>query len=166
MLGSTRNPGGRRSVFTFLGQNEDILAAFYEAMLAGYAGELTDTITYTRGDGFKVVDEYTTLEDDWHSFGSTTVFFNDRPVWKEEYAGEYPKEVIPFLKKALRVTYERHEFVGGRGPAKFSEGGLLYVNLIEHGSKDNWWDFSGREGIWGDGNCLGFHKYSGLLLLS
>ena len=46
------------------------------------------------------------------------------------YGGFYEKRAIPVLKAALRETYSKNEFVGGRGPQIFRdrEHSLVYHN--------------------------------------
>jgi len=114
---------------------EEAKEVFFKAMQDGYAGDCkksvktlsnngnTKTITFTDGD-YKVVDEWHTNPDSDLSSGTTTIFHKDRPIWWMSYCGKYPKDVIPFLKQALKKTYERGEFNIGRGAQSY-EGPLV-----------------------------------------
>lgn len=166
-------------------QREEILNGaremFFAAMLAGYASEKINlakisakilgkdgykTITFLSGN-YKVVDRYcvTPLSD--FSAGTTTIFHRFRfkgrwiPVWWMSYSGHYPKEVIPFLKVALKQSYEKGEFAGGRGPKtlQFVKG---KSDLYENHWVGDFHSFDGCESI----NCnAGFHKYFGMALI-
>jgi hypothetical protein len=108
---------------------------FFRAMLAGYLGgdkskgvrmktrDLNGnetTITYAEED-FVVIDRYYTTPGSNASVGLTLILFKGNPVWWMSYNGEYPKEVIPFLKSALAEAYREGEFNGGRGKVVFSK---------------------------------------------
>ncbi|MFA6269748.1 MAG: DUF5680 domain-containing protein [Candidatus Paceibacterota bacterium] len=155
-------------------------AAFFEAMLDGYAGgenrksiktsgnDGYTTITYTTEDSkYRVVDRYcTTPLSDW-SAGTTTIFYRVNliwvPVWWMEYNGFYYKNVIPFLKSAIRQSYEMEIFNGGRGPARYNDSGIEYNNIWS----GDFERFLGREEIEDklNGELLGFHSFSGRSLL-
>lgn len=140
-------------------RREEILkgaeAAFFEAMLDGWAGQLnrksfmeksnagnTTTITY-ENEKFKVVDEYHTNDLSDFSSGTTTVFlkrlvteewrfgFDLVPVWWMSYGGRYKEESIYFLREALKENYKAGIFFGGRGPKEFPEG---FFTDSRHGS--------------------------------
>ena len=156
---------------------------FFRALLAGYASgtekkdpRLTTTTsmfdfktinTYRDGD-FIVVDEWTKTDDSDVSFGSTTILFEEVPIWFMTYSGLYPKKVIPFLKEALTTQYKTGEFRGGRGPCIFNSKGLTYVN---GSSKINgiidFSCFSGQETIFVQGTKeeRGFHVYYGMSMI-
>ena len=155
-----------------------ILPVFFAAMQNGYAGGASKSIIselpgskvirYKQGD-FEVVDCYFVTPHSDFSFGTTTIYYQGNAVWMMQYRGRYPKDMISFLKQALRQTYDKSEFVGGRGPAEYAEGdnsGLVYVNKL---MSADWRNFSGREEIWhnhGQGSTLkGWHEYAGLLLV-
>lgn len=157
-----------------------ILPVFFAAMQDGYAGnakkstitELPNSkvITFKQGR-WTVVDCYFVTPLSNFSFGTTIIYYDDVPVWMMHYWGEYPKEVIPFLKQALRANYEFGRFEGGRGPRMYSDPDnfkrLEYFNFPEH--NDNPLNFKGREEIKKYGlplnRIVGWHEYSGQLLL-
>lgn len=161
---------------------DQILPVFFAAMQNGYAGSApkstiaelhgSKVIRYKQGD-FEVVDCYFVTSISDYSFGTTTIYYQGNAVWMMQYRGQYPKDVIPFLKQALRQTYEKSEFVGGRGPIIYFEGGtidtqLRYSNNVISG---DWRNFLGREEIYRScgGNqgagMQGWHEYGGLLLI-
>ncbi|MEI6238099.1 MAG: hypothetical protein WCP15_01020 [bacterium] len=141
-------------------------------------------ITVFNGDehgfeGFKVVDLWEVTPFGNFSFGTIRVIYMGIPVWIMQYQGYYEKDVIPFLKLALATSYSRHEFTGGRGPTMFEVEemespyhGLRYENHFQKvGEKTDWRKFDGEEKILrGSGMGkhavrVGYHEYSGLLLL-
>jgi len=147
--------------------------AFFAALLAGYAGNSKGlkkkktpdgykTITFVSGD-FKVVDRYCTTPHSNSSAGTTTIFFQNKPVWWMSYSGYYEDEAILFLKQALARTYRRRIFLGGRGLG-FSTDNMIYVN---HVGTDKFERFDGWESIIeiGTWRKLGYHKYSGISLI-
>ena len=109
------------------------------------------------------------------SEGTTRIWYSDgysdwEPVWIMWYFGFYPKEVIPFLKRALMHCYERGEFLGGRGPQRYIGGytwshELRYQNIVAR--KSDFLGFKGREHILGLDNDLemGWHLYRGRALI-
>lgn len=149
---------------------------FFEAMMDGYAGNLENstktvdsegykTITFVHGD-FKVVDRYCVTPNSDFSAGTTTIFYKpeDRwtPVWWMSYGGRYPFYLIHFLKSALRATYEKKEFCGGRGPKFFRGFGESYENNWE----GDFYFFSGKEEIHTClGRGMGGHQYFGMALI-
>lgn len=135
--------------------------------------------TYAAGDLSEKIsesDHSTTLrfeEGDWKYHdnyfggepygGREVVFFKSVPVYIMTYYGYINKDVsglnelYSFLQKALNLIPEDKPF---RGPEKYSEGKLLYVN-ISNGEVDN---FSGEEIISRDGKELYRAKYIGGLV--
>lgn len=145
---------------------------FFKAMLAGYAGKEANktktsdgytTIEYSEED-FRVVDRYLTTPNSDYSAGTTTIFFENKPVWFMAYAGRYSSEVIPFLKSVLRRSYESELFVGGRGLEVYREGGLIYNNDV---AENDFSYFCGRESIFysKEGSREYFHDYFGMALI-
>lgn len=119
-----------------------------------------------RSGEFYVLDAYciTPLND--KSAGTTTIWFNNVPVWVMHYGGEYPKHTIPFLKLALQSTIANQNFVGGRGPKHFTHedySNLSYRNTLASGMHDfsNFW---GSECIFENGHNIGNHYYRGMIL--
>lgn len=151
--------------------------AFFEAMLAGYAGgeKGGGIVRIENGGGYKiieftsqnykVVDRYCTTPHSKYSAGTTTILFESAPVWWMSYAGLYPETLIPFLKTALKKAYEVEEFNGGRGPRilRDEESSLTYINV----STGGFHRFQGREEIHDrrTGLTLGFHEYFGMGLI-
>lgn len=156
-------------------------------MQDGYAGnakkstitELPNSkvITFKKGK-WTVVDCYFVTLLSNSSFGTTIIYYDDVPVWMMQYHGEYPKEAIPFLKRALRSCYDHGKFVGGRGPTTYEERdgqGYTYHNSLPmsdfHSNEPH--NFAGREDIvkyyryrYGvRSRVVGWHEYSGQLLI-
>jgi len=148
---------------------------FFNAMRAGYAGgakavtgsELpgSRTITHQGGD-WEVVDTYFVTPQGPSSGGTTVISYCGIPVWMMQYMGEYPSDALPCLKAALRSTYTKGVFVGGRGPKRFAYHELTYVNNVAENSTFN--KFSGEEHIFVPmtGNVLGQHTYQGMLMIT
>lgn len=149
--------------------------AFFLALLDGYAGGEnrkstkvktnnghTTTVTFVHGD-FVVKDEWHTHPGSQKSGGSTLITHKDFPVWLMSYQGEYQGEAIPFLKAALRSSYEKKEFNGGRGPMKVPFG-----NIIDYSNNwgGNFEKFEGREEVLSYiTKLLGFHEFFGMALI-
>lgn len=164
---------------TILKQAEEV---FFLAMLDGYAGEQKNstktvspdgrkTITFISGQ-FKVIDEYWTNPYSDFSAGTTTILYYEIesarhiPVWWMSYGGCYPKEVISFLKEALKEEYQRKTFTGGRGPRyKEFDKKLEYNNW----SEGDFRRFVGHESIrdYGRGSAsqIGYHDFYGMSFL-
>ena len=159
---------------------EEIKAFFLEASAETYAANVGKfTIAQLPGSKmlrhhseiggrtFSYVDCY--FSSGRRSFGQTVISVAGIAVWGMQYCGYWEGEderVIPFLKRALMVTYSAKEFVGGRGPRIFRETkeGLLYCNYPE---SDDFTNFKGHEEIIDQSNLTKFlfrHKYNGLLL--
>ena len=155
---------------------QDVEKAFFEAMAAGYAQSIKKTpIPDLPGskaiisvDGhFRVVDYWLVTANSNKSTGSTTIWFDEQPVWVMHYGGWYDKDVIPFLKKCLHRAYvEERKFYGGRGPTEVKDRDLRYNNEIDRNDFFNArgeefvYDFSGD-----DKKCRGFHWYRCMSLL-
>lgn len=150
-------------------------AAFFEAMMDGYAGgdckksiktktpDGRTVIEFTTGD-YKVIDDYRTTPHSNKSAGTTTILYKNDPVWWMSYGGWYKKEAIPFLKASLKKEYGRGVFFGGRGPGSCTRENLVYINFVENGSFS---EFNGREEIVDRESfeTMGSHKYYGMSLL-
>lgn len=148
---------------------EEIMEIFFRAMLAGYAGTAKKEtppdspgmkrITFKRGR-YLVIDQWQTSPESDFSFGGTTIFYNDVPIWWMTYEGWYLKETIPFLKEALAKAYSARSFLGGRGQDSFQRGQFLYRNLFQ----GSFVSFCGREFITKADQELGHHEYRGGLI--
>lgn len=148
---------------------------FFKAMLAGWVAgapeaEMPKMPGYKsvsfRQEQFYLLDTYCINPDSRKSAGTTTIWYNDAPVWVMSYGGYYPKKVLLFVKEALRVAYVREEFFGGRGPLRYKEWEtpFLYKNAP---SRNIFSDFWGREVVYDQttGRQIGHHAYQGMSLL-
>ncbi len=154
----------------------DIETAFFLAMANGYAQSVpkqrvpglpgSKTITFVWGD-YTVVDLWFTTPHSNDSFGTTIIYFKGDAVWMMSYDGQYPQEVILFLKYALHIAYvEQQRFNGGRGPAFVvsTDGGRIYINEVQPDSSFR--QFAGGERIENvSGRRIGYHNYHGRLLI-
>jgi len=156
-----------------------IQSFFFKAMQTGYAVEgiaktkVADMprykeIRYEDGD-FLLVDRWCVNSDSEKSAGTTTIWYQGKPVWFMSYGGIYPERLIPALKHALRRTYSKALFNGGRGESLGDfEAGVFYVNHVE---TNDFSQFRGREEIIvrSPGTCIGesrgYHDYWGMSLL-
>lgn len=139
---------------------------FLEAMLQGYAGggqavavrEMPGykEFHFTKGD-YLVVDQYGTIGE--KSTGTTTIMVDGEPIWFMSYMGFYRKEDLPFLKSVLKRTYEKGEFIGGRGPKSATNGDLVYTNQVSEGGSFDC--FKGEESICDQTGLRGCHSYWG-----
>jgi len=161
--------------------NSEIEAFFLKAMRSGYAGggvgktmtppdvrPSTKEIRFVDGD-WLLIDEWNVNRDTNKSTGVTRIWHDGTLVWFMSYGGYYPDELIRPLKKALRLTYEKGVFKGGRGETVGDfEAGVFYVNTVEHGDFSH---FKGREEIVvrGPESCVGqtagYHEYWGMSLI-
>jgi hypothetical protein len=153
---------------------KQILPVFFAAMQDGYANNSNarkstiakfhglKMILFNSGD-FKVQDSYLVVPGSSRSSGQTVILYKDEPVWSMSYQGGYNKDAIPFLKQALRETYGRSQFIGGRGPHIFAEDAMAYLNVLEY--PNDWRHFRGHEEVRRNGQTLGWHEYQGLLLV-
>lgn len=162
----------------------DIKNAFFGAMMDGFVNlsadrpkkktilELLDSkITKyehvtAAGGKLTVVDCWQTTPRSNASFGTTTISDQAGIVWMMQYHGVYDSEVIPFLKEALRQSYSRKNFHGGRGPLHLAKNGMIYTNRVTYAGSDVSYDhFFGREEICDeDGHLFGWHEYHGMLM--
>ena len=149
-----------------------IQSFFFKAMVEGYAvdGQKIKianmpgykAIPFRDGD-FYMLDCYCVTPNSSKSAGTTTIWFQDAPVWFMSYGGFYEEGAIAFLKLVLRKTYEAQQFVGGRGPLVYTESSLLYVNYPHH---NDFAKFDGREEVFNieSRTSFGFHEYWGISL--
>lgn len=149
---------------------------FFASGVAGWSGdvqaiELPDLpgsrlIVWADGD-WSVRDLYFVTDSSQESWGQTIICHKGQLIWRMIYWGEYPEEAIPLVKAALLEAYEAKEFVGGRGPRRFSEPRYpqRYQNDVNHSSSFS--EFSGKELVIDDdtNQTLGWHQYRGGLLL-
>jgi hypothetical protein len=148
---------------------------FFDAMVKGYArfgvhaleiAEMPEykAVPFRIGD-FSILDLWSVNPSSQKSAGTTTIWFQDLPVWVMSYGGLYTKNwMIVFLKRALLHAYEARQFIGGRGPLVYNENPLVYVN---HPRLSYFARFEGHEEIFDTNgeNSLGFHDYWGMSLL-
>jgi hypothetical protein len=157
------------------GFHAEIQKMFFEAMNAGYAAEGkprkgsiaelpgSKTITYAK-DPWLVVDVYQVTPISTFSGGTTHIWYEGAEVWMMQYFGWYYEEAIPCLKAALRESYAKKEFCGGRGPTFLETKApkLHYMNKPDKCSFD--W-FHGVETIETPGGAtMGIHRYQGGLM--
>jgi hypothetical protein len=157
---------------------DEIQEVFMLGMAHGYAASSKKTkirqlpnvkcIPFAHGR-FTMLDMYVANGDSGNSTGTTTIWCKDIPVWTMHYGGNYPKAVLPFLKRTLLQAYTSEKrFYRGRGPIYFhteDSNSMFYINDIEHG-KERIDDFAGEEKIFVDGKVAGRHWYRGMFLPS
>ena len=152
---------------------------FFDSMLNGYVSKrplkTTDKgipgsklIKYRDGH-WRVLDTYSTTKESGYSGGTTYIFYFATLVWMMQYWGMYPEHLTPLLKEALRTTYEKRVFYGGRGPKEYDfpkAQGLRYKN---HVVDSRFTHFHGEETIAPrleeDDINFGFHRYHGGLII-
>lgn len=125
-----------------------------------------------RRDDLCYVDTYWTNGE--FSGGTTIIYAGEVPVWLMAYDGwcqDDDKEVLDFLKSALRANYEGGIFLGGRGPREFHQMWPTKERLVYHNHLDLYGQgfrcFAGRERIFrrpADAIDLFWHRYKGLAL--
>ena len=154
---------------------EEIKSFFFEAMVNGYISggdeikisEIPEyrAIPFKKGK-FYLLDNYLITPYSDKSAGTTTIWYDDKPVWVMHYGGYYKESAISLLKKALAKTYKSSQFFGGRGPLSLSESknSLIYINYPKINDFEK---FEGREVIFDTKKniCLGYHEYWGMSLL-
>lgn len=148
---------------------------FFQAMKSGWATPVpkspipglpgSKSIPFRRDD-FTLIDYYFVASGSNASYGSTVIWVANRPVWVMHYGGWYKKEVIPFLKAALREAYSQNQFFGGRGPQRYTNNEylFLYCNKWIEGYFGN---FHGLEYVLDEhrNQRLGEHRYFGGLMI-
>ncbi|MFA5961167.1 MAG: DUF5680 domain-containing protein [Parcubacteria group bacterium] len=143
---------------------------FFKAMINGWAGN-AEKITLPQMPGYKVIsfseedlyltDCYCVTPDSTSSVGTTTIYYEDNPIWIMQYGGYYRKEAIGFLKEVLLSSYENRDFIGGRGPYQQKNHDLIYTN---NPSTNRFHDFKGEENIHNQtyNIKMGYHHYWGM----
>ncbi len=157
---------------------------FYRAMAKGWvngAKEIADDhwpgfrIIEQIDGQWKLTDAYCVVPGSPKSWGFTTIWRDNLPVWVMNYGGWYEKRALKFLKGVLRNAYGNNEFHGGRGESGLTlerDGKRLeYVNVVNESSFEH---FSGCERILehdvkpgGDIHgtlVVGEHEYWGMML--
>src|SRR3989344_1373024 len=146
---------------------------FFEAMKSGWAMPVpkspipslpgSKSIPFRIGE-YSLLDYYFVAPGSDSSYGTTVIWVAERPFWVMHYGGWYKKEVIPFLKAALRETYSQNQFVGGRGPQRYrnDEYPFLYCNDVGW-IQCNFSNFHGLEYVLDETQTqrLGEHSYFG-----
>lgn len=151
---------------------DEIRQIFFAAMRAGYTGGATKTsilgfpgskVIVFEQEEWLVKDIYFVHPNSNFSSGMTVIFCGGKLVWTMQYQGWYDKSVIPFLKRALAINYNKSEWLGGRGPVDFDESHLTYRNEIR--GDHSFAVFRGHEEIHDNtnGRGLGYHDYQGLV---
>src|SRR3989339_720574 len=106
---------------------------FFKSMRNGWASptaksaisELPGAKSIRFSDGeLDLLDYYFVSLDSDYSYGTTTIWLAEKPVWIMHYGGWYNELVIPFLKRALLRNYNADVFTGGRGLRGFRNGPL------------------------------------------
>lgn len=112
---------------------------FFKAMVEGWATntpkiKVADMpgykAIYFKDGNYSLMDRYCVTPLSNKSAGTTTIWFNDIPVWVMNYGGYYEEEVIDFLKRMLGKTYQASEFIGGRGPWTYVQEDFAYRTHI------------------------------------
>ena len=113
---------------------------------------------FHKGD-YQVVDQYGSIDE--KSTGTTSILFEGKTIWFMSYMGYYRKEDIPILKALLKKTYEKGEFIGGRGPVSAIAGPecILYTNLLVE--RSSFKRFRGEETLCDSLGIRGCHGYWG-----
>ncbi len=118
-----------------------------------------------RKHGHVLVDDYWTNRETGMSGGYICTWRNEEVVMYMTYFGSYPKEVTPFLRKALLAGLTDTKFFGFRGPEYFTdeEAGLSYINTHNGGPSRFW----GEETIQPIDRTftIGHHAYHGWMHL-
>lgn len=153
--------------------SHDIQKFFFNAMVDGWAvsGKESTTpdmpqyysIWFTEGE-WTLLDRYCTTPLGPKSAGTTTIWYQQTPVWVMNYGGLYEDRAIPVLQHAIAESYNTRAFAGGRGPRVFSEGNFRYTNDVR---MSDFAKFEGREEIIDTqtNTVLGWHEYWGMSLL-
>ena len=157
---------------TFL---EEIQDFFFRAMLQGWVadGEKVSipgmpgyqAFPFAEGD-FYLLDCYVVNPESSKSAGTTTIWYQEKPVWVMLYRGLYQEDAIPVVKAALLETYHAGRFIGGRGPKQFKMGNLEYTN--DAPNDDQFTSFQGSESVRDTTYArpsLGWHRYWGMSLI-
>jgi len=155
-----------------------VQAFFFKAMVEGYAAQGSKKTKVADMPGYKEIrfqDGDFLLVDRWcvnrlteKSVGTTTIWFENEPVWVMHYGGVYAESAVAMLKRALAKSYGSYSFVGGRGPRVYVEGTEKMFAYVNHPRLNDFSKFEGREeirAVENDGEQFGFHEYWGMSLL-
>lgn len=154
-----------------------IKKVFFLGMMSGYVGGSPNKRKIAELPGSRMIT-FEHYEDNQHfifndlyfvtflsdySHGVTSISLDGQPVWMMSYEGMYRANEISLLKEALKYSYERKRFVGGRGPSDLTfTCKYTYHNEVH---KPGFEDFSGEERIVNSlGVRVGWHNYRGRLL--
>ena len=163
----------------------EIQEVFFRAMLESSwasGGEAHDSVglPFTKHVSWRdghwiVIDRWTSIPGSDVSYGSTTIFFQGRPVWIKHFEGEYTKEASALVKQALLAAWSQQRFYAARGESRFigvDAPGLVYFNHLDgprHGDQalDPFAKFSCYEEVYdlGTEERLGWHRVSGMALI-
>ena len=131
-------------------------AFFFPAMLKGWVADAPEYrfldmdnyhgISFRDGPNgdFLLVESYTSTPGSDKFFGSIGIFYQDVPIWFMSYLGYYEEKATSILKQALRLAYEKRNFLGGRGPRTFTLNSQRYWN--NPAGSSTFRDFRGVEG--------------------
>lgn len=147
---------------------------FFTAMAAGFAAGVEpqhnqplpgwEMMEY-RKNSFHLVDMWLYNPYTYNSTGTTTILWNEIPIWVMHYGGWYHESAIETLREALKSAYETKRFRSGRGPGVFETEYYRYINSF---TKNDFTSFFGTEKIVTiSGNqLLGTHWYRGEWMLN
>lgn len=161
---------------------ESIQDFFFEAMRKGWASgakaeaffsplQGSKSYQYKNTNGFYLIDYFLVAPGSKHSYGTTVIYLELKPIWVMHYGGWYEKGVMPFLRRVLMRNYSENVFMGGRG-SEILEGEdhtLVYTNQVQ---QNGFSSFKGHEWIEATslhsgvpaGTKLGEHHYFGGVL--
>jgi len=111
-------------------------------------------------DDFLYIDCYT-VGFNGYSQGCIEIRRNNDLFWMMQFGGQYTKQAIKVVKKALKVLYEHRVFQGGRGSRFFITNRIIYENFVHDSSCFE--KFRGKEEVYDRENRqpLGYHWYCG-----
>ena len=149
----------------------EVQEVFFKGMIRGWAAGCDKfavpdmpgykEISYQEGK-FRLLDRYC-ISRSKKSAGTTTIWYEDDPIWVMNYGGYYVSRAMGIVKNAIRDNYQDKIFFGGRGPFIHVEGTLIYTNRPV---VNNFAKFEGREEVLDTefGILLGFHDCWGFSL--
>jgi len=148
--------------------------AFFEAMQQGYAagveaklleGHPGWKVYEWHNAHWRVEDGYYVNPDTGKSFGNTHIEHEGKLIWCMSYAGFYYPDAANSLKWSLLETYQKNQFVGGRGPLYHKNTCFEYYNMPVESKFEN---FHGYEQILNERaghRVWGWHRYFGMALI-
>lgn len=154
---------------------DEVKSFFFKAMLKGWAA-IGNKIKIAEMPGYKAIpyrdgdlsllDNYCVTPNSNYSAGTKTIWYKDNPIWFMSYYGNYFKDAIPIVQKALYNAYQNGVFYGGRGVPRYYDNDLVYIN---EQNLDDFTNFSGSERVVKlrnrEGDIRGFHFYGGIALV-